>query len=230
MIKEIIVNLLVAFITFIGAAIFHNRLRMKIYMQSLFRWKKDIRLSCAYLFQIKQNNKYLLIKGSKINQYQPVRGVYKYYESFNESKSILELKDEEEENFYEEKDLRLITKGRYIIGFLDWFDSKKNREIIVVRELIEELQPAGVSIEQLIKNVKIEYLRTVKKGIRYSTHFKIDELQIFNIYAVKIPTELLDRIVNSERCCLVEAKEIERQCCTKDGLSEKISETSIYII
>ncbi|WP_374123545.1 SMODS-associated NUDIX domain-containing protein [Leptotrichia hongkongensis] len=54
---------------------------MKIWFQFLFRWNKNIRLSCAYLFQIKQDGKYLLIKGNQIEQYQPVSGVYKYYNS-----------------------------------------------------------------------------------------------------------------------------------------------------
>ena len=86
MIQDIIVNLIVAIITYVAAIIFHNRLRMKILLQSLLRWNKKIRLSCAYLFQIKQDGKYLLIKGNRIEQYQPVGGVYKYYNSFNEVK------------------------------------------------------------------------------------------------------------------------------------------------
>ena len=119
MIKDIIINLIVAFITYLSATIFHNRLRIKTWLQSILRWNKDIRLSCAYLFQIKQNGKYLLIKGNRIEQYQPVGGVYKYYDSFNEVKSNLELKDESESHFYENSDLRLITKGKYLVKFLD---------------------------------------------------------------------------------------------------------------
>ena len=90
MIQDIFVNLIVAFITFLASTIFHNRLRLKIYYQSLIRWNKNIRLSCAYLFRIRYNNKYLLIKGNRIDQYQPVGGVYKYYDSFNGLKENLE--------------------------------------------------------------------------------------------------------------------------------------------
>ncbi|WP_196808119.1 hypothetical protein [Leptotrichia sp. oral taxon 879] len=49
--------------------------------------------------KIKQNGKYLLIKGNQIEQYQPVSGVYKYYNSFNELKSKLKLKDESKSHF-----------------------------------------------------------------------------------------------------------------------------------
>ena len=230
MIQDIIVNLIVAIITYLAAIIFHNRLRMKIWLQSLLRWNKKIRLSCAYLFQIKQDGKYLLIKGNRIEQYQPVGGVYKYYNSFSEVKSQLELKDESESHFYENGDLRLITKGRYLVKFLDWFETKKDREITVIRELIEELQPAEISVEKLVKNVQIEYLKTIKEEIRFSQHFQMDEQKIFNIYEAKIPSDIINIVLSSDRYCLVEAEEIERLCCTRDGLSKKISETAKYVI
>lgn len=230
MIQDIIVNLIVAIITYLAAIIFHNRLRMKIWLQSLLRWNKKIRLSCAYLFQIKQDGKYLLIKGNRIEQYQPVGGVYKYYNSFNEVKSKLELKDESENHFYENGDLRLITKGKYLVKFIDWFETKKNREITVIRELIEELQHSEISIEDLVQNIEIEYLKTIKEEIRFSQHFQMDEQKIFNIYEVKIPSDMLNIILSSNRYCLVEAEEIERLCCTRNGLSKKISETAKYVI
>lgn len=230
MIQDIFVNLIVAFITFLASTIFHNRLRLKIYYQSLIRWNKNIRLSCAYLFRIRYNNKYLLIRGNRIDQYQPIGGVYKYYDSFNGLKENLELKDESESHFYENGDLRLVTTGKHLVKFLDWFDTKKNREITVIRELIEELEPSGISIENLIKQSQIEYLKTVKEPITFSTHFQIDELKIFEIFEVKIPKEILDDVLKSEHYFPVKAEYIEKFCFTKDGLSKKISATARYIV
>lgn len=230
MLQDIVVNLIVAFITFLAATIYHNRLRIKIFSQSIMRWNKNIRLSCAYLFRIKYNGKYLLVKGNRIDQYQPIGGVYKYYASFNELKTKLEIEDEEEINFYEEGDLRQITKGKYLEKFLDWFDTKKNREVTVIRELIEELHIGEISIEQLIKSMQIEYLKTVKEEIKFSKHFQVDELKIFNIYEVRIPDETLAEIINNDKYSLVEAGEINKLCFMKKGLSTKISETSKYII
>jgi len=230
MIQDIFVNLIVAFITFLASTIFHNRLRLKIYYQSLIRWNKNIRLSCAYLFRIRYNNKYLLIKGNRIDQYQPIGGVYKYYDSFNGLKENLELKDESESHFYENGDLRLVTTGKHLVKFLDWFDTKKNREITVIRELIEELEPSGISIENLIKQSQVEYLKTVKEPITFSTHFQMDELKIFEIFEVKIPKEVLDDVLKSEHYLPVKAEYIEKFCFTKDGLSKKISATARYIV
>lgn len=210
MIQDIFVNLIVAFITFLSSTIFHNRLRLKIYYQSLIRWNKNIRLSCAYLFRIRYNNKYLLIRENRIDQYQPIGGVYKYYDSFNGLKENLELKDESESHFYENGDLRLVTTGKHLVKFLDWFDTKKNREITVIRELIEELEPSGISIENLIKQSQIEHLKTVKEPITFSTHFQIDELKIFEIFEVKIPKEILDDVLKSEHYLPVKAEYIEK--------------------
>lgn len=230
MIQDIFVNLIVAFITFLASTIFHNRLRLKIYYQSLIRWNKNIRLSCAYLFRIRYNNKYLLIRGNRIDQYQPIGGVYKYYDSFNGLKENLELKDESESHFYENGDLRLVTTGKHLVKFLDWFDTKKNREITVIRELIEELEPSGISIENLIKQSQVEYLKTVKEPITFSTHFQMDELKIFEIFEVKIPKEILDDVLKSEHYLPVKAEYIEKFCFTKDGFSKKISATARYIV
>ena len=230
MIQDIFVNLIVAFITFLASTIFHNRLRLKIYYQSLIRWNKNIRLSCAYLFRIRYNNKYLLIRGNRIDQYQPIGGVYKYYDSFNGLKENLELKDESESHFYENGDLRLVTTGKHLVKFLDWFDTKKNREITVIREHIEEVEPSGISIENLIKQSQVEYLKTVKEPITFSTHFQMDELKIFEIFEVKIPKEILDDVLKSEHYLPVKAEYIEKFCFTKDGLSKKISATARYIV
>ena len=230
MIQDIIVSLVTVFITFIATTIFHNRLRLKIWFQSLFRPNKEIRLSCAYLFRIKYDNKYLLINGKRIQQYQPVGGVYKYYASFGELKTKLKIEDESENRFYEDGDLRQVTKRKSLMKYLDWFDTRKNREVTVIRELIEELYSDEISIDEFIKSIEIEYLKTVKEKIKFSQHFQMDEQKIFDIYEARIPNFILDDIIKDNRYCLVEVDEINKMCCERDGLSKPISETSKYIV
>lgn len=171
-----------------------------------------------------------MIKGRRIEQYQPVGGVYKYHNSFNRLKEELELKDESETRFYEYGDLRLTTKGKHLVKFLDWFDTRKNREVTVIRELIEELDPTGIIVGQLVKESKVEYLKTIREPIKFSTYFQMDELKIFDIFEAEIPTELLDKVLESEDYCFIAAEDIEKNCFTKDGLSKRISATSKYII
>ena len=107
--------------------------------------------------------------------------------------------------FYESGDLRLITKGKHLVQFINWFDTRKNREVTVIRELIEELEPAGISIEDLVIKSQVEYLKTVKEPIMFSTYFQMDELKIFDIFEARIPTEILDKVLENDDYCLIEA-------------------------
>ncbi|MFR7650579.1 MAG: hypothetical protein ACLUYK_04905, partial [Eggerthella lenta] len=58
-----------------------NRRRLALLGTSITKQKKRIRISAAYLFRIKIDERYLLILGGNIDQYQPVGGVYKFFPS-----------------------------------------------------------------------------------------------------------------------------------------------------
>lgn len=63
---------------FVGTAlswIISNRNILKIGFDSIIHWNQEYRMSISYLFKIKIDNKYLLIKGNRIEQYQPIGGV-----------------------------------------------------------------------------------------------------------------------------------------------------------
>ena len=69
----------------------------------------------------------------------------------------------------------------------------------------------------------------IGKGI-YLVKFLVYKQKIFNIYETEIPSDMINMVLSSDRYCLVEAKEIERLCCMRNGLSKKISETAKYVI
>lgn len=70
-------------------------------------------MSISYLFSIRDDEgNYLLIKGNRIQQYQPIGGVYKYFKSFQPIKSKLEVTDEINKNFYDPDDLRIYLPGK----------------------------------------------------------------------------------------------------------------------
>lgn len=117
-IPGVISNLISGIIGLTLGTIYSNRKILKLYFQSLKRFGKKLRLSTAYLFRIKDENKYVLIKGNRIEQYQPVGGVYKYYDSFNKKKKEMKLVDEKEGRFFEIKDLRQKTKGQYLAAYI----------------------------------------------------------------------------------------------------------------
>lgn len=222
--------MIVAAISFVAGTLWANRKRAKIFFQSVIRKNKEIRISCAYLFRIKSEEKYLLIKGNRISQYQPVGGVYKYYDSFRFLKENLEITDEQETGFFEDSDLRIRTKGKHLLKFLDWFDSRENREVSVNRELIEELGKNGDFNDQLLRTTKVEFIKQIKESITYSKHFKVDEIKIFDVFDLDIQEELLKRIINQEDIVLVAKEDIEKECFYKDGKSRKIAMTAKYIL
>ena len=49
------------------------------------------------------------------------------------------VRDENEESFYEENDLRIYVKGKYLCKVIKWFETMQNREFSVDREFKEEL-------------------------------------------------------------------------------------------
>lgn len=102
----------------------------------------SIRLSISYLYRIKVNDKYLLVKNAHDGHWQPVGGVYKTLPG--SEKRLEELKVQADRLFESEKgikkgDLRVHVKGKNVIPFLRWFDSSEDRELSPWREFCEEL-------------------------------------------------------------------------------------------
>lgn len=215
--------------------IFQNRKNIVIWIKTFFQKEKEFRISYAYLFRIKIENKYLLIKGKRIEQYQPVGGVFKYYNSFIDKYNLWEIKAEKNSNFFEEKDLRIFVKGKYLTKFLDWIETNQNRECDCKREFIEELIVPGYLQKDAINNIQFEFLKRVNSGIHYSAHFKCQEILIFDIYEVSNLSEsnisyLKQKIMENDNLILVTAEDIEKQCVQINDLSRKIGAHASHII
>ena len=103
---------------------------------------KRIRVSVSYLIRVKVGEKFLLVKGEKINQWQPVGGVYKTFKDTESALSDLSVKYDDESTPHRpgcERDLRINLPRRNIIKFIRWFESGKEREVGPWREFYEEL-------------------------------------------------------------------------------------------
>lgn len=83
MLENIGINLISSGICFLIGIFAANYRRIGLFVKSLIHRSEDIRFSIAYLYKIEIDDKYLLIKGSKIEQLQPVGGVYKVCSSFS---------------------------------------------------------------------------------------------------------------------------------------------------
>jgi hypothetical protein len=233
--REICIGILTNIIWIPLALAFTNHKNIKLWLQGIMHWNKDIRFSISYLYRIKIDNKYLLIKGENIGQYQPVGGVYKYYKSFSNKANKYEICSESSKNFYEDGDLRFITKGRYIPKIIKWFNSGTNREINVDREFYEEIVAPGFLPETAMKNIEVEFLKQTPPKMKYSTHFKIQEILIFNIFEVRMSEEHLNNLKLATekyrgKLVLVEREDIEKECFDLNGKSTKIGAHSKNII
>lgn len=120
-----------------------NIKNLRVWWISHIRYRnKKIRVSMAYLFRIYVDGKYLLVKNSKLQTFQPVGGVYKV---LNTDVGYLVQRfewdrDNKYSDFGEKKhDLRGIIPALELTPFIRWFESQKQREITPWREFYEEL-------------------------------------------------------------------------------------------
>ena len=164
-----------------------------LFKSSILYRNKDIRVSISYLFKIKIDDKYFLIKGKRINQYQPVGGVYKYY---SEAKSIfarLGVKDDDciPIDSSSKDDLRIRVKGKNLGKLIKWFESGKERGVCVQREFYEELIKDKILDAKNFNYIDCIYLNRIIDDIKYDNHFNCQQILIADIYELKLNNEQL---------------------------------------
>lgn len=236
MIEGISLNIVSDIIWLVIGVIGSNYKRIFLLICTIFYWGRDIRFSIAYLYKIKIDDKYLLIKGGRIDQFQPVGGVYKVYDSFKAIERDLDIRFENEAGFYEDGDLRFYVKGKNINKVLKWFNSRKNREISAYREFYEEIIKNNILPEKVLQDIKIEFLKQIKPKMTYSKHFKKNEILIFDIFEIYLSNEYQDMIQeysdkqSNDLIILTNLDDIEKECTLINGKSRKIGAHSKYIL
>lgn len=199
-----------------------------------------LRISFAYLFRIKVDDKYFLVLNNRGTQkYQPVGGAYKFYE---EEKIYLRNKfkvsDDEKIKLDERSrnDYRLNVPVKYIRRFIKRFDKTDNRERVndLSREFNEELiRTCIVDFE----NIKYCYCGRHFSKIQYSRHFNCYELLLADIVELELTDEQRCKLRSlmekeSELYRFVSSKEI-KSCGIYEGtdkLIENIGDHAIKIL
>lgn len=219
--------------------IFENWQYLKLWINTNFgkARKKQVRFSLAYLFRIKIEGKYLLVKNSKIsNQYQPIGGVYKKFESFKTISDELGVTEEKKPNFRVPDDLRVYVQSKNTIKFVKWFHTRKNREFNVIREFFEEIIDKNILEVQNLKDIEFEFIKTYNSGLHYTEQFGSYEILLHDIFDVRIKShdaEKLKQYVDSSSdnyLILVEQTDIQRKTVTIGGVDYKIGEQTINIL
>lgn len=149
---------------------------------------KHLRVSIAYLYRIKVDGYYLLIKGRRIDQFQPVGGVYKYQpEAVSDLFNELDVRDDQlmPIDDHSRDDLRIRVPGKNLIKFLKWFTSEKARETDPVREFQEELVEPGF-LSPLFNKITPHYRYTVWRPLTYSPYSDATELMVYQVFDLRL--------------------------------------------
>lgn len=150
----------------------------------LLNWNNDIRISFAYLFRIQVDGTYFLIRGNKKKKFQPVGGVYQKYDG---SKAILKdiFQEDDEMKKGNEKDIRGRVKGKDLRKFIQWFESRQDREITCHREFNEELINSGILDKEKFEELHYSYLGTHKTSI-FTSEYYGKEFLLADIYELEL--------------------------------------------
>ena len=202
----------------------------------LFIPNKIVYVSLSYLIRIKLSGseKYFLVKGSKINQYQPVGGVYKLVGNKNIYKDWRASVKPDSKNL---RDLRFFIKAKYLPSVLKWFKSGKDREIGIWREFQEELIENGILTNDNFRAIQAEFLYTKEKLLSKETRF-INETYhtlVYNIFSIELNDQqfgelksLEQKKIFTKKYAFVTEDEINKECFNNS--STKIGEHAKHIL
>jgi len=170
-------------------AFFTNTKNIRLIWYSLEYRNKIVRLSVSYLFRIKMDEAYLLIKGKRFNQYQPVGGVYKFSPGAKAFMDEIGARTDDlvPVDAISLNDLRIRIPGRNVARFVRWFESERSRETSPWREFYEELvKPGSLSFPDF-PFILADFIRRDIQRIRFSEMASSWELLIADIFEL-IPT------------------------------------------
>ncbi len=155
--------------------------RRKLWLATLKQ--VEIRVSIAYLYRIALDGQYLLVKGKRINQYQPVGGVRKFYPGAHAALRSLSVRPDNNLQIDDvsRNDLRVRMPAKNLLKFLDWYETRHDREICQQREFREELIVPGHLDQADFIDFEPQYLYTVPT-FHYSPHFRCWELLYHEVF------------------------------------------------
>lgn len=163
-------------------------------------------------------------------------GVYRNFDSFVDIANKLEVTDEKKENFRVPNDLRVYVQSKNVIKFLEWFKTRRNREVNVVREFIEEIIDKNILEIQNLRDIEFEFIRTYDSGLHYAEQFSSYEILLHDIFEVRLKSNDAEKLkqyvdLSSDNyLILVEQTDILRKAVTIGGVDYKIGEQTINIL
>lgn len=181
--------LAVGFLVPLLDAMLTNASLFRIAWYSLRNWNGRVRISASYLYLIRLDDEYLLIKGQRFDHFQPVGGVYKTHPSSYGERNRLGMLDDNllKPDQISEGDLRVRVPGRRLVAFVRWFESGRGREVDGWREFYEELVATGILPGDDFRYVNYDHAARIYRPLRYSQWAESKELLIADVLEL-LPT------------------------------------------
>jgi hypothetical protein len=158
---------------------------------TLYR-RAAIRVSIAYLIAIQLDDEYLLVRGGRITtQFQPVGGVFKtdlqphdLYSRFRAEPDTRFTPDSEST-----ADLRLRLPGGQLNKLLQWFRTGRDREVLPIRELYDELVCTGLLAPEPSRYVDCCRIGTRSFPLRHDRWAGCQQLILAEVWALRPTAE-----------------------------------------
>ncbi|PNZ09301.1 hypothetical protein CD118_11080 [Staphylococcus coagulans] len=150
-----------------------------------------IRISFAYLYRIKVDDRYFLVLNSRSEKYQPVGGAYKFCEEEGEYLSRYIPAENDNRIPVDEvtkRDYRLLVKNKDLRRFVKRFNKTSYRENInnLSREFEEEIFKTGILNKEIFGNLSYKYIGRHMTEVEYGRVFNHFELLLADILEVKL--------------------------------------------
>lgn len=214
----------------------NNRIWLACLCNTVYR-KLYIRFSISYLYRIKIDGKYLLVRGNRLkDQYQPVGGVYKRYPSSNYIFRKYGILDDEYMPIDDisKDDLRVLVPARHVIKFIKWYESGKEREVTPEREFREELVQTKILSKKNFSSIEYEYVKKVETKIKFSEHFQCREILIADIYEIIVNNNQIEELRQLQKNDSIQYKWIDAETIRRRGYNKtkviRISNTAEWVI
>ena len=147
-----------------------------------------IRISFAYLFRIKVDGKYFLVKSPRTKKYQPVGGAYKFYAeeaAYLRDNIPVENDNRIPVNEITKQDYRLLVKNKDLRKFVRRFNKTTNITDLS-REFIEEIFSAGILNKETYGTLSYKFCGRHMTDVAYGSVFGHYELLFADIIEVQL--------------------------------------------
>jgi hypothetical protein len=182
---------------------YRKTLYQRFLYQVIFR-NKIIRISCASLLKIENENKFLLIKNKlRPNLYSPIGGANRY--STSATSFLKEIDFQHDGNHSKVKvdklkrDLRGFLPAKKLFKFIDWYSKSKDREENSLhREINEEFTEIQLGkILKYTKDVEFNFLKEITEVPHSVSGKNFLQFRILRVYEISSDFEKLNLLIEN---------------------------------